>query len=107
MYWGIAGRKYRANSLEGIRLYNIRTDNSVKNKFFSKYRRAIKNINQTLNHSQKFKVKDLKIGLVYKLINFLERKDRFSCEVDKEIMENARCIECGYLVIKNEIITFE
>lgn len=91
MKWAIVGQKYLAICTGGILFSNKRTDNSVKNKFYSKYRRAIRNLNHLLNHSRNIKLKELKINFVYKVINFLEKK----CESDSrhqiELVKMAKC----------------
>ena len=53
-----------------------RTDDAIKNKFFSKFRKAARNINSLRCQTKNFKIKTLKIPFLYKLINFVDKTSR-------------------------------
>jgi hypothetical protein len=70
----IVGRKFQGICQEGILMFDNRTDNAVKNKLYSKYRRALRNINILLKEREEIKYKEIAITFVYKIMNIIEKK---------------------------------
>jgi hypothetical protein len=65
----IDGHRFPDISKEGIlRSYNLRTDNCVKNQLYSKLRKAMKYINDSIEKKFRKKFKLLKVNFIYKLI---------------------------------------
>ncbi len=64
----IDGPKFPDTSKEGIFQLNIRTDNCVKNQLYSKLRKAMKFINDSIEKRFRKKFKLLKVNFIYKLI---------------------------------------
>lgn len=66
-----------------------RTDNSVKNKFYSKMRKSLRNINTLACNSMNGKHKPIRISLIYKIIEIINSKNKKICQAKLAIVKLA------------------
>ena len=64
----INGLLFLKNYQEGIFKLSIRTDNCVKNHFYSKLRKAIRKLNKIIHDNFRKEFKEIKITILYKII---------------------------------------
>lgn len=76
----ISGRSSRINCPEGKYFALLRTDNCVKNHFYSKLRKAVRKINKIIYKSLKKEFKEIKTTTLYKIIEGMDAKFRLSTE---------------------------
>ena len=69
------GPKLLGKFLEGKRLKTCRTDNCVKNRFYTKFRRSIRFFNDCIKRFWKKQIKPLKLTLIQKFVNYLPESD--------------------------------
>lgn len=75
----------------------FRTDNCVKNHFYSKLRKSIRKLNKAIHDYFKKEFKEIKITILYKLIEAADEKFKNSSSTDEEISEN--CCRIFYAFI--------
>lgn len=51
-----------------VLLFLLRTDNCVKNHFYSKMRKAIRKLNKVIHIHFKKEIKEIKLNVLYKLV---------------------------------------
>lgn len=73
-------------SQESKFLKNFRTDNCVKNHFYSKLRKALRHLNKVIKQNFRKEFKEMKIGVIYKIIEALEDRFKESTAIDEEIV---------------------
>ena len=78
-----SGPSYLKNCLEGILCLLPRTDNCVKNHFYSKLRKSIRKLNKTIHDFFKREFKEIKITILYKLIEAADEKFKNSPSIDE------------------------
>ena len=64
-------------------LLDLRTDNCVKNHFYSKLRKSIRKLNKTIHDFFKREFKEIKITILYKLIEAADEKFKNSPSIDE------------------------
>lgn len=50
----------------------FRTDNCVKNHFYSKLRKALKKINKVISHVYRKEIKEIKPNVLYRIVEVVE-----------------------------------
>ena len=68
-----------------VHLLGSRTDNCVKNHFYSKLRKAIRKLNKAIHDFFKKEFKEIKITILYKLIEAADEKFKNSPSIDEEV----------------------
>ena len=77
--WAIISQK-----LPGRYLWiRYRTDNCVKNHFYSKLRKAIRKLNKVIHDHFKKEFKEIKITILYKIIEAADEKFKSSPSIDE------------------------
>lgn len=66
--WETDGHSLHVKLREGTKLHKYRTDNCVKNRFYSRFRRSIRNVNELIKIFWKKKFKQLKPTFISKVI---------------------------------------
>jgi hypothetical protein len=61
-----------------------RTDNCVKNHFYSKLRKALKKLNRVVKRSLKKELKEVKPNVLYRIVEVVEEKFKEIPKFDKE-----------------------
>ena len=80
---GINGLWSLKKCLAGKTILSFRTDNCVKNHFYSKLRKSIRKLNKVIHDSFKKEFKDIKITILYKLIEAADEKFKNSPSIDE------------------------
>ncbi len=88
-------------------LINDRTDNGIKNHFYSKMRKAVRRINKIISENYKKEYKEIKTSLLYKLIETSESKFKVSSIIDEEVADYCSGIYFKNSDIKNKLYYFE
>lgn len=70
--------------------HKFRTDNCVKNHFYSYFRKCIKNVNYSLSIVSERKLRPLKLSIMNKIISFIEAYHHDPHNFDKNAYEDAR-----------------
>ena len=68
--WAIIAAKLGGRYQKGL----IRTDNSVKNHFFAKLRKSMRKMNKIINDRYKKQLKEVKLNVLYKIIEASEER---------------------------------
>lgn len=71
---GTDGLRFLDILMEGIIALILRTDNCVKNKLYSKLRKAMKFINDSIQTRFRKRFKPLKVTFIYKMIEMADEK---------------------------------
>ena len=88
----ISGQSYLKSYPEGKNKKLSRTDNCVKNHFYSKLRKAIRKLNKTIHDHFRREFKEIKITILYKIIEAADEKFKNSPSIDEEVSENCSSI---------------
>lgn len=70
--------------------HKFRTDNCVKNHFYSYFRKCIKNVNYSLSIVSERKLRPLKLNIINKIISFIQAYHHDPHNFDKNAYEDAR-----------------
>lgn len=57
-----------------VRDHLLRTDNSVKNHFFSRLRKSLRKVNKVIQDKYKKEIREIQIKVLYKIIEASEEK---------------------------------
>ena len=63
---------HRSKTGRKVNLMKLRTDNGVKNHFFAKLRKSMRRINKIIQERFKKKLTELKLNVLYKLVEASE-----------------------------------
>lgn len=74
-----------------VLLHWNRTDNCVKNHFYSCFRKGIKIVNSLINSNFKKKMRPIKLGIVNKIVSVIEAYHKEPESFDKEAYQQAKC----------------
>lgn len=70
----ISGHKFRNSSKEGKKIYEFRTDNAIKNHFYSSIRRSLRRINKILgSKNSTVKMRNIKPAVLSAIFNMADR----------------------------------
>ncbi len=69
-----------------------RTDNIVKNHFYSKLRKSMRKLNKIISKNFKREFKELKIGVIYKIVEGFEEQFKEKPLIDYEVSEHCKSI---------------
>ena len=65
-----------------VHLPAFRTDNCVKNHFYSRMRKAIRKLNKTIHHNFKKDYREIKMPVLYKIVEATDEKFKSNPNVD-------------------------
>lgn len=68
-----------------------RTDNSVKNHFYSRLRKSLKKINQVYAEEFRKDYKEIKPPILYKIVEVTEERFKLNATFDKEFVCFSNC----------------
>lgn len=84
----------------------FRTDNSVKNHFYSRMRKAIRKLNKTMYQNFKKDYKEIKMPVLYKIVEATDEKFKNNATIDEEISQHCCRTHRNYLGIKNMLLAY-
>lgn len=64
-----------------------RTDNCVKNHFYSRMRKAIRKLNKTIHQNFKRDYREIKMPVLYKIVEATDQKFKSNTIIDEEISQ--------------------
>lgn len=87
----------------GVKVHTntFRTDNCVKNHFYSKLRKALKKINKVINHVYRKEFKEIKPNVLYRIVEVVEEKFKEIPKFDKEFSAYSNSTISFYVELKN------
>lgn len=76
-----------------VKFSKFRTDNCVKNHFYSFFRKCIKNVNYSLNVLSERKIRPLKLSIMNKIVSIIEAHHKDPHNFDMTVYKDARGIK--------------
>lgn len=84
---------YCSKTSRKVNNFLVRTDNSVKNHFYSRMRKAIRKLNKTIYQNFKKDYKEIKMPVLYKIVEATDEKFKVNSPIDEEISQHC-CSKC-------------
>lgn len=75
-----------------VDFFKIRTDNCVKNHFYSYFRKCIKIVNCLINSHCKKRIRPIKLTIINKIVLIIEAYHKDPYNFDKDLYEQAKSI---------------
>lgn len=73
---GINGPSLPVSSREGMLFFYQRSDNCIKNHFYSKLRKGLRKVNKKIHKYMKKEYKDIKTATLYRVIETMENRNK-------------------------------
>lgn len=83
-----------------------RTDNAVKNHFYSRLRKALKRLNRVIAGLARRELKEVKPNVLYRIVEVAEEKFKEIPKFDREFSLSANRTHPSYSVLKNQLLDY-
>lgn len=88
---------YRTKTAWEVLYILFRTDNCVKNHFYSKMRKAIRKLGKVIQIHFRKQVKEIKLNVLYKIVEATDEKFKTNPTIDEEISD--RCCQLKNMLL--------
>ena len=102
----INGQSLLNNYQEGNSFSRSRTDNCVKNHFYSKLRKAQRKLNKIIHDHFRKEFKEIKSTALYKIIDANEQRHKSNGMADEESSDFCLGKRSFYVGLKNRLLNF-
>lgn len=79
--------EYLSQAARKVLIILLRSDNCVKNHFYSKLRKAVRRLNKLVLEHQERQLHIIKLAVLYKIIETTEERFKNNTKMDEEVVE--------------------